>query len=159
MDRVMVNLYSFRLMLRHDLNPICDIMADNFWHDLRIQYKIKGLGLRGLTCLIKWVWLKLTYIVLCPYLNPIRTRHRNMNCHPLFIHHNFFEGLITFSSLELLLIYKLPPWTTIVTLNCIELPFCYKKNPAVKESSLVSRNMLFLDVKGQEYPQIKNLII
>jgi len=45
----------------------------------RTQYKIRMLGLRDLTRLIKWIGLWLTYIVVYPYLNTIRTWHANTN--------------------------------------------------------------------------------
>jgi hypothetical protein len=48
-----------------------------------IQYKIRGLELRDLTYLIKWVGLGLglIYIVLYIYLDMTRTQHTNTNCY------------------------------------------------------------------------------
>jgi len=39
-------------------------MTDNFLRDLRTWHEIKGLKLKSLTRLIKWVKLELTYIIL-----------------------------------------------------------------------------------------------
>jgi hypothetical protein len=39
MDRVMIDLYSLILLLRHDPEPIRDIISDDFWYDHRTQYE------------------------------------------------------------------------------------------------------------------------
>jgi len=45
--------------------------------------KYSRLKLKGLTWLIKWVMLRLTYIVLYTCLSNIRTQYANTNCHPI----------------------------------------------------------------------------
>lgn len=47
----------------------------NFWHDPWTQHKISGLGLKGLTRLIKWVKLGLTYIILYICIDKTQIRH------------------------------------------------------------------------------------
>jgi hypothetical protein len=42
---------------------------------IQTQYEISELILRGLTCLIKWVGLKLTYIVLYSYLKTVQIQY------------------------------------------------------------------------------------
>lgn len=53
----------------------------NKLYDMWIQYEIRGLGLRGLTCLIKWIGLWLTYIIWSLYFDMTRTRYANTNCY------------------------------------------------------------------------------
>jgi hypothetical protein len=51
-------------------------MVGNFSYNLiRIQYKISELDLKGLTRLIKWIGLKLIYIVLYPCFVTTQTQH------------------------------------------------------------------------------------
>jgi hypothetical protein len=52
-----------------------------------MKCEINELRLMNLTCLIKWVKLRMTYIILYAYFDMIRTRHVNMN------YHSYFEPL------------------------------------------------------------------
>jgi hypothetical protein len=66
---------------------------------LEAQYKIIRLKLRGLTCLIKWIRLKLTYLVLLPMLQHDLDPTREYELPPLLgtiphFHLSIFNGLI-----------------------------------------------------------------
>jgi len=84
MKMIRLELIYIILHLCFDTSQIrhATFRADNFLHDPKIQHKINRLRLRGLTSLIKWTGLKLTYKVLHPYLDTARTRYVNLNCHP-----------------------------------------------------------------------------
>jgi len=76
MSQVKISLYNFIHMFRYDPNLTHNIMTNNFLHDpILTQCKIKGLRLRNLTRLIKWIMLELTYIILYRCFDTIQTRH------------------------------------------------------------------------------------